>query len=116
MTVVPTLDAPVERVNERIGAMLDEVADRLAARRTNQRRVAIYRRGAQALRRLNRPVTEILRSEGIRGLIRMPAIGEKLARAVRRIAVTGRFPMLERLRAMPLAPRQETATAGPATR
>jgi hypothetical protein len=46
---------------------------------------------------MSRPVTLILRTEGLAGLIRLPGIGEKLARAVRRAATTGQMPILERL-------------------
>jgi len=87
-------------VNSDVALRLDEVADLLAARGAGPRRVAAYRRGAQAVRMLRQPITTILRAEGLDALIRMPSIGEKLARAVRRLAVTGRLPILDRLRAM----------------
>jgi putative hydrolase len=85
-------------LNFEIAARLDEVADCLAARAAPARRVALYRRGAAAVRELRRPVAAILHAEGLQGLIRVPRVGERLARAVRRLAVTGRFPLLERLR------------------
>jgi DNA polymerase/3'-5' exonuclease PolX len=83
--------------NRDIAAQLDVVADLLVARGAPARRSNVYRRGADSLRRLARPVSLILHVEGLAGLIRLPGIGEKLARAVRRAATTGQLPILERL-------------------
>jgi DNA polymerase/3'-5' exonuclease PolX len=89
---------PDRRSNGDIAAQLDAVADLLVARGAPARRCNRYRRGSRALRLLSRPVSLILHSEGLAGLIRLPSIGEKLARAVRRAATTGLLPILERLR------------------
>lgn len=89
--------APAFRVNQRIAREFDQVADLLAMGAAPARRSGIYRRGAVALRRLSQPVTTILHTEGLAGLIRVAAIGEKLARAVRRSATTGELPILIRL-------------------
>jgi putative hydrolase len=50
------------------------------------------------VRRLPRPVSAILREQGLEGLERLPAIGPAIARAIRDVVDTGRLPMLERLR------------------
>ncbi len=84
--------------NERIGARLEEVGGILEAQGANLFRVEAYRRAARTLRSLDRPVSEILRAEGIEGLDRLPGVGPILARAIRDLVVTGRLPMLERLR------------------
>lgn len=89
---------PDRPVNADIAAQLDAVADLLVARGAPGRRCNLYRRGARTLRDLSRPVALILHTEGLAGLIRLPGIGEKLARAVRRAATTGQLPILERLR------------------
>jgi putative hydrolase len=94
-----TVPVAAYTLNEEIGSRLDELADLLMARGAAPRRITLYRRGARAVRALPRPVDVILRAEGLAGLIRIPSIGEKLARVVRRVAVTGRLPLLERLRA-----------------
>ncbi len=83
--------------NADIAAQFDAIADLLVARGAPPRRCNVYRRGAAALRMLPRPATLLLRTEGLAGLIRIPGIGEKLARAVRRAATTGQLPILERL-------------------
>jgi hypothetical protein len=47
---------------------------------------------------LDRPVAEIVRAEGMDGLRKLSGIGESLARSIRDLIVTGRLPMLDRLR------------------
>ena len=88
----------IETVNADIAARLEEVARILNEQGANTFRIAAYRRGAITLRRLSRPVTEIIQDEGVEGLRRLPSIGETLARAIYQTVVTGRLPMLERLR------------------
>jgi len=81
-----------------IAARLEEVAALLEQQGAIPFRVAAYRNAAQVLRRLERPASEVLRAEGLDGLDRLPGIGPILARAIRSLVVTGRLPMLERLR------------------
>jgi putative hydrolase len=50
------------------------------------------------VRRLQRPVSEILEQEGIDGLRNLPGVGDRLAVAIRDLVTTGRLPMLDRLR------------------
>lgn len=61
-------------------------------------RVRAFRGAADTIRRLPVPVREFLRTRGTEGLEELPAIGPFLALAVRDLAVTGRLPMLDRLR------------------
>lgn len=81
-----------------IASRLDEVANLLQERGADPYRVAAYRRAAERLRVLSRPVEEILHAEGLDGLTRLPGIGDHMAHAIRVLAVTGSLPMLERLR------------------
>ncbi len=64
----------------------------------NPFRARAYRQAAETLRRLDRPVEEILRNEGIEGLERLPTIGRGLAAAIRDYVDTGRMPIQERMR------------------
>ena len=85
-------------VNTRIGARLEEVARLLEDQGANRFRVRAYRRAAETLRFLRQPVTGILAAGGLPALEALPGIGESLARSIRDVCLTGRLPMLERLR------------------
>ena len=84
--------------NIKVARRLEEVAQLLNDQRANPYRVQAYQRGAETLRRLTGPVDQILRREGEEGLQKLPGVGESLARAIRTLVVTGRLPMLDRLR------------------
>lgn len=87
-----------EEHNAAIASRLAEVANLLEEQGANPYRVAAYRRAAGRMRVLKQPVAEILRMEGMDGLMRLPGIGESIARSIRLLVKTGRLPMLERLR------------------
>jgi DNA polymerase (family 10) len=87
-----------ERVNEDVAGRLDEVARLLTAQGANRFRVRAYERAANTVRRLPRPVSEILEQHGLEGLQSLPGIGESIARAIRDLLARGRLAMLERLR------------------
>ncbi len=87
-----------ELLNVEIAQRLREVGRLLQEQGANPFRVQAYRQAAEILLRLDRPVSQILQSEGMEGLRKLPGIGETLARAVRDLTVTGRLPMLDRLR------------------
>jgi len=59
--------------------------------------VRAYRRAAETVRRLDWPVDDVLRKEGVEGLDRLPGIGRGLARAIRDFVLTGRMPIQERM-------------------
>jgi DNA polymerase (family 10) len=64
----------------------------------NAFRVQAYRRRAETVARLDRPVSEILEQEGLDALRKLLGIGERLTIAIRDIVVFGRLPTLARLR------------------
>jgi len=84
--------------NSHIAARLDEVAQALTDQQANPYRVNAYRAAARTVRNSPQPMGELLDEQGIAGLMRLPGIGERLARAIYQLATTGRLPMLERLR------------------
>lgn len=90
-TMIPDL-------NREVAHRLKEVAELLHNQGGNPFRAQAYRHAAQTLEQLETSVADILRSEGIDGLQKLPAIGESLSRSIRELIVTGRLPMLERLR------------------
>ena len=85
-------------VNFRVARRLEEVGQILETQGANPYRVQAYRRAAETIRRLSIPADEILRQEGEPGLRKLPGIGERLARSIATLLITGRLPMLNRLR------------------
>jgi DNA polymerase (family X) len=83
--------------NERVARRLEEVADLLEAQDANPFRVRAYRNAAATVRGLDRPAHAILRKEGLKGLTRLPGIGDAMARTIEQLALTGRFGLLEKL-------------------
>lgn len=92
----PTIVAQLS--NADIAERLDDVATLLQEQGGNQFRVQAWRGGAATIRRLARPMRELLDEEGLEGLDRLPGIGPGLARAVRQLVETGRLATLDRLR------------------
>lgn len=85
-------------LNLKIARRLDEVAQILNEQGANPFRVQAYRTAAVNLRRLSRPVDDILQRQGEPGLREIPGIGQSLARAIATLVLTGRLPVLDRLR------------------
>jgi len=84
--------------NTDVARRLDEVGRLLDEQGANPHRIRAYHAAAATVRHLGPSVEEILQTEGLDGLIRLPTIGASIARAIRDIVTTGRFPMLDRLR------------------
>ncbi|HVW86144.1 MAG TPA: helix-hairpin-helix domain-containing protein [Bryobacteraceae bacterium] len=84
--------------NDQIAARFQEVARLLNEQGANPYRVMAWQRAAIGIRRLREPVTQLYAREGLDGLRELPGIGERIATALRSLIVTGRLPMLERLR------------------
>jgi DNA polymerase (family X) len=84
--------------NEEVAHDLTETGNLLESQGANPFRVRSYRTAAQMLRLLPQPVHEILKAEGLPGLLRLPGIGESLARSIEQLALTGRLGLLDRLR------------------
>lgn len=86
------------RLNQQFAERLDEVAQILEEQGANPFRVRAYRRGADTLRGLPRPLALIFEQGGLPALEALPGIGPSLARSIRDLLRSGRLPMLERLR------------------
>jgi DNA polymerase (family 10) len=84
--------------NAEVAARLSEAASLLAEQGANPYRVRAYQSAAELIKRLDQPIEQILRQQGVKGLETLPGIGKVLALAVRDIVHTGRLPMAERLR------------------
>lgn len=84
--------------NREIAQKLREVALLLDEQGANRFRVQAYRTAAERLERLDFPVSQIIEQQGTDGLQALPGIGVSLARSIHTLVVTGRLPMLDRLR------------------
>lgn len=84
--------------NLQIARRLEEVASILEEQRANPFRVRAYRRAAETVRRLPRPLLDLWREGGDEALRALPGVGDRIAVSLRILATTGRLPMLDRLR------------------
>ena len=84
--------------NRQIAERLREVAQILNEQNANIYRVQAYRRAARTMENLDKPASEIVETEGTEGLDRLSGIGKSLARSIYQLVMTGRLPMLQRLR------------------
>lgn len=84
--------------NERVALRLREAADLLEQQAADGFRIKAYRRAADFVARLDRPLLDVLREEGEAGLRRLPSVGSGIAAAIREMADTGSWARLERLR------------------
>lgn len=89
--------APIAQ-NQDIAGRLREVAQLLEEQGANRFRVRAYRAAAETIERLTAPAAEIAQQQGTEGLQTLPGIGVSLARSIHTLVVTGRLPMLDRLR------------------
>jgi DNA polymerase (family 10) len=85
-------------MNSWVASRLDEVAQILEQQGANVFRVGAYQRAASMLRGLKEPIEQLVKREGLEGLEELPGIGETLARFIHQLVMTGRLPMLDRLR------------------
>ena len=85
-------------INLHVAGRLEEAARLLRNQGSDPYRVRAYRRAATVVRGWALPVDEVFRRQGLAGLKAMPAVGPTIARAIRDLVLTGRLPMLERLR------------------
>src|SRR5512141_375950 len=103
------------RENQQIADRLREMAALLDAQGANPYRAGAYRKAADTIARLARPLREICDAEGVAGLDALPHIGKGIAAAIAEILITGRWNQLERLRGTldPVQLFQSVAGIGP---
>jgi DNA polymerase/3'-5' exonuclease PolX len=80
--------------NATIARKLNEYATYLDGEEPNVHRVRAYRRGAETVLALRRPVKEIVEQEGRAGLEALPGIGASLAYTIEGLVRTGEFRTL----------------------
>ncbi|HZU35760.1 MAG TPA: helix-hairpin-helix domain-containing protein [Gemmataceae bacterium] len=77
--------------NQTIARWLTDYAHYLETRPESLYRIRAYRRAAQTMLGLSRPVSAILSAEGRAGLARLPGIGSHLAFTIDELVRTGEF-------------------------
>ncbi len=95
---LPALPAEGPAPNPRVARRLEQVAALLELQHANPFRVGAYRNAAAAIRTLPVSVAALHQDGGLEELQRIPGVGPAIARAIRQVVLTGRLPMLERLR------------------
>ena len=85
-------------MNEKIVKSFREIASLLEIQKANFYRVNAYRRAANTIESLDKPIELIVEKNGIAGLTVLPGIGEGIARMVYEYVATGRMTRLEALR------------------
>jgi len=88
----------VANENQQIAAQLREAADLLQAQGANPFRVGAYRRAADSVAGLGRPLREIFDAQGRAGLQAIAAIGSGISSAIAEMLITGSWSQLARLR------------------
>jgi DNA polymerase (family X) len=84
--------------NHEIAGRLEETAILLEQQQASPFRVRAYRDAAASVRTLPVSVATLYKDGGLPELERIPGVGPNIARALRDVVLTGRLPMLERLR------------------
>lgn len=86
--------------NADVAKVFRELAELLRLQDGNPFRINAYLRAASTLESLDEDARDILREQGIDGLMRLPTIGSGLASSIEEIARTGKLSRLERLRGL----------------
>lgn len=84
--------------NEEIARKFEYIAALLESRDANPYRVQAYRNAANNLRNIDRPLDEIVETEGKAGLEKIAGVGKSIARSITEYLYTGRMSALERIR------------------
>lgn len=92
------LPVPAPAPNPQVARCLEETGALLEQQGASAFRVHAYQNAAAAVRTLPLSVAALYRDGGVEELQRIPGVGPAIARAIREVVLTGRLPMLDRLR------------------
>jgi DNA polymerase (family 10) len=88
----------VERGNERIAVLFDEIGDMLDMLGESVFRVRAYRKAANSVRGMTKPLTQIYDEGGVKALEEIPGIGKHTALRLEEMIETGHMAYLDELR------------------
>jgi DNA polymerase/3'-5' exonuclease PolX len=77
--------------NRLIAARLTGYAESLDPREPNLYRIRAYRRAAETITMLDRPIEHVVETEGRKGLQKLPGIGRHLSYTIEALVRTGEF-------------------------
>jgi len=98
MAVPPAAEAVAAGENAMLAARLRDYADLLDHQAGAPFRARAYRKAANVVAGLPRPVSALLAEEGRDGLDALPGIGPRIAAALAELCLTGRWSQLDRVR------------------
>jgi DNA polymerase/3'-5' exonuclease PolX len=78
--------------NQTIAERLLEHARTLESEGANLYRIQAYRRAAETVQRVDRPVADIITTQGRVGLSMLPAIGSHISYTIEQLVNTGQMP------------------------
>ena len=81
--------------NRTVARKLLDAAHLLEERHANLYRVQAYRRAAEMILGLDRPVEDLVAGEGRRGLKQLPGIGGRLSEKIEKLVRTGEIATLK---------------------
>lgn len=84
--------------NRTIARLLGEISSLLAHQGAGEFRVRAYRKASQTLEQLPTPVRDVVREQGVAGLVALPTVGRSIATLIEQYLRLGRIPLLEHLR------------------
>ncbi len=84
--------------NVQLAESLEQVSDLLREQGANPFRVEAYRKAAENLRGLDRPVWHTYEEAGLEGLEELPGVGRTISKALQQMIRGGRWALLERLK------------------
>lgn len=101
--------------NGRIAERLQDAARLLEAQGASRYRVSAFREAARGVASHPRAVRQVFAQRGVKGLDAIPGVGLGIAAAIAEMLATGRWSLLERLRAAsdPVAVFQAVPGVGP---
>jgi DNA polymerase (family X) len=84
--------------NDAIAEKLREMADVLEQQLADTYRVSAYRRAARVLAELDSPVADLVRNQGLKGVVELPGIGRGIGAAIVEMVEMGSWSQLDRLK------------------
>ncbi|MDI6716219.1 MAG: DNA polymerase/3'-5' exonuclease PolX [Actinomycetota bacterium] len=100
-------EVKIEISNEEVARILEDIGDMLGIVGESSFRVRAYYKAASSIRGLTRPLLEIYKEGGVKGLEEIPGVGSHTAQRLEELITTGRLGYYEELKKKVPAPLTE---------